>query len=290
MADPIISNKSFSHPLIGNFKRTKNCPIDDSWLISSISNLDTEIPEAVRYPGLYFYSLNERSFYYFETDLELPIKDNNKLSRYIEVPLAGGIYDYTNLDTLLSLYMTKGQSVYISPLGLLLFYDGTNFKYGAGEYQITDQTEWDTIPSIFRFQYARVNFQGVLKIVSETGELTDEVIHLESLQETFENARYYEYEGNLYYFINSVLYNLTSDVVKLYQENLSLQVSADYTDPLVTDNANIITHNLDSTKIFVQLIDYNNLVVNATFQVIDSNNILIKSLTTDNFTVVVYKL
>lgn len=290
MADPIISNKSFSHPLIGNFKRTKNCPIDDSWLISSISNLDTEIPEAVRYPGLYFYSLNERSFYYFETDLELPIKDNNKLSRYIEVPLAGGIYDYTNLDTLLSLYMTKGQSVYISPLGLLLFYDGTNFKYGAGEYQITDQTEWDTIPSIFRFQYARVNFQGVLKIVSETGELTDEVIHLESLQETFENARYYEYEGNLYYFINSVLYNLTSDVVKLYQENLSLQVSADYTDPLVTDNTNIITHNLDSTKIFVQLIDYNNLVVNATFQVIDSNNILIKSLTTDNFTVVVYKL
>lgn len=42
-------------------------PVDDKSLISAIANIDTELPDAIRYKGLAFYSEAEENWYYFKT-------------------------------------------------------------------------------------------------------------------------------------------------------------------------------------------------------------------------------
>ena len=41
-----------------NFKVTRNVPIDTRFLVTDINNIDIEIPEAIRYPGLIFFVKN----------------------------------------------------------------------------------------------------------------------------------------------------------------------------------------------------------------------------------------
>jgi hypothetical protein len=279
-------------PLIENFQRTRNVPLDTTQLISSINNFMIEIPEEVRYPGLRFFTVDEGSFYYFGNDLSTPILDN-RLSNFVTVPQNGSNdYDYSVLNSLLISYKSPGQTVFIVPLGILLSYDGTDFIYLGGKYQVNNQFEWDSIPLNLKFQYREVNFQGNLQIISIDGTLTDQVIQLTDLNGVvFENNRYYKYNGDLYYFITGTLFNLTTtSAILSFQQNITLQISSDYIDPLVVDTSNVITHNLNSSQVMCQLIDSNNLAIDALFNIIDNNNILIKSLTIETFTVIVYKM
>ncbi len=99
-------------PIPYNFGVNLNIPIDPRFIISSLDNIDTEIPLNLRYNGLIFFVVDatvndgtvetlEGLLYTFEKDLTKPIPLYDTIIRFIIHQIEISSRDYSNIDVLL---------------------------------------------------------------------------------------------------------------------------------------------------------------------------------------------
>lgn len=118
--------------IFNNFKQTKANPIDANTHISSISNIDSELPTKIRTLGYLYYVLDEKQFYVFV--------DGTNNSDFIKLS------SLVNTDQVrvvnLSVNINEGETIITHSLG-------------KSEYSIVSFT--DTNGNICHFNYKKFN-------------------------------------------------------------------------------------------------------------------------------------
>lgn len=284
MKTSIEENQTNYLPLLNNWKRSKNIPLDQEALISSLENVNTEIRIHTRYPGQTFFSIFENSLYFFDKNLQIRSYPKNNFI-YIVIEKTNDIYDYSQLiENLASYKMTDCSFAYIKSLNIILFYNGNEWKYYGGQYTVTNIDEWNTLDISLKETNKYVLLGGNLKIITSDGTLSNEIITVTELPSNPENNRYYKYLNNLYYSISGTLYKLTSEQTSVFSIITNISKHPYYNDTKNYDeNTNVIEHSLNSDKIEVKMIlntsnpENSDTLIYPIFKVIDNNNIMIYS-------------
>lgn len=238
-----IENLKAPKDIINNFRLRKNIPVDTRFLISSLANLDIEIPLSLRYPGLITFIPDATNpngagvLYYFGNDLTTPLILDDGVYTSSVKSLTIVSEDYTNLLADLVDYEIEGNIMYIQPLGIGIIYTSTGWEYFAGIYNVTDQLTYNTIPLSLLQPRKLVLLGGDERIINEDKTLSTKVIVVATLPGTPLEDRYYLYKGFLYITLDGVLHKLTS---KIYTN-----------DVVLVYGANEIIHNLESVNINV---------------------------------------
>lgn len=272
-------------PIPYNFGVNLNIPIDPRFIISSLENLDTEIPLNFRYNGLIFFVVDatkndgtdetlEGLLYTFEKDLTKPIPLNETILRFIIHQIEIDSRDYSNIDALLKkTYSKDGNIVTVKPLGVTyIWYDG-KWQYFSGDYYVKTEDEFKTIPEEFREEGAIVwigesSVSYVKKVILSNKELSNPIIELTELPETVtEDDRYYLINNYLYYSYNGNMFKIGDKIylrknVTLNPETLN-QIEHNFNSPYI----NCIFRILSINK------EVNNYVVPLGFKNIDNNTI-----------------
>lgn len=143
------------------FNLTKNIPIDRRLKINSLATVDTEIPVALRYEGLIFicedgqvnYQNDKSRFYTFDANLK-PILLFDYLNRRVKLGLEVEPADYPNLNTVLdqNCYPVLGTMVYVTPLDILVKWNGTKWETILGSIKVKTEAEYKSLPDNFKNQ------------------------------------------------------------------------------------------------------------------------------------------
>ena len=271
-------------PIPYNFGVNLNIPIDPRFIISSLDNIDTELPLNLRYNGLIFFVVDatvndgtvetlEGLLYTFEKDLTKPIPLYDTIIRFIIHQIEISSRDYSNIDVLLKkTYSKEGNIVTVKPLGVTyIWYDG-KWQYFSGDYYVNTEDEFNTIPKAFREEGAIVwigsNSTPTKKIILSDKELSNPIIELTELPTNItENDRYYLINNYLYYAYNGNMFKIGD---KIYlRKNITLN----------PETLNQITHNFNSPYIICifRIIstnkDVDNFVVPLGFRNLNNNTI-----------------
>lgn len=270
--------------------RTKGFPLDKYSRITTLSQINVEIPSAVRYDGMQFYVISEGKYYHFGPDLVTPLTTDFN-SKSIVFEQVGGVYNYTNLLTRLS-NLPLNELYYISPLNIYVF-NSLNPVCIEGSYKLTTINEWTTIPSQLKLVGSDVYIQdtGVINIVDNSKNLTSEVISVIILPSNPVNRRYYKMGSDLYYCVGGILYKLTGgDSLRRHitgSITLNKHPLYDRTLPLY-QTPQIITHDIGSKSLKVELIDSSNNHINIGYKIVDDNKIeLISAASLSNVNIVI---
>lgn len=290
------------------FKITKNIPIDYRFIVSSLNNLDTEIPLKYRYNGLTFFvvdgSVNDGTtlvgsnkkidgqinvgpttgtktlsgiLYTFEEDLTKPIPLHDTVLRFIIRQLTGYNNNWTNLVSDLNhTYAKAGSIVYVQDLGISVIFNGTDWEYFNGIYKINELAAWNTVPAQFkvpnRIVHVGTSDKYTIQIILSNKTLSNEILVVDSIPATPENWRYYLINGYLYYSIGGNVYPL-GDKFKVWY-NTSLVVGNnnfkhDFNSNLLSGYCRI-NNKADNQE-------YNNYEFPIEVVVVDTNTVNIKS-------------
>lgn len=218
-----------------NFNLNQPDPLDIRFRIATMLDLP---PIEKRYAGLIFFVIELDKPYIFLNDLTTP----QDLFGLVNSSNLFGVTsnDYSTLITTLnSTNPILGSLITVFPLSVTFIYTGAAWKYYSGEYKVTDNIQFESIPNSLRKIQALVIFNDNTKhIISDDLQLSDEVILLTQFPQTFNNNRYYKINGNLYYAISGVFYKIGENVKIITNKEL------------VKGN-NTITHNLNSSYISV---------------------------------------
>ena len=153
-----------------SFYLSNDLPLDAKTIISSIDNLNVELPVNHRYLGLIFFTKTEKKFYTFRNDIntaELFINDANVSNTF-------GIYvdNYSQILTELNKYISLGKIIFVFPLNVAFIYNGTNWEYYSGIYNIRTGVDYNNIPNQIKKIGIKVNYNG-LKIWNENLLVSD---------------------------------------------------------------------------------------------------------------------
>lgn len=281
-------NKKSAEQIIKNFDVRKNIPLDKRFLVANIDEIDTEIKVKQRFEGHFFFGYTHTvieeenvmtgDFYYFDKDLQpkkfLDLFSDLQIKQLVigETELADN--DYTNLLTLLNqTTQNPGSMIQVLPLNVVFMFDGTNWNYLTGNYNVENEPQFNTIPVSLRKANTLVKFESDPdKIILSNGDLSNYLIEISEVPETIENERYYNYDGFLYIGLNGSLYQIGTKIFLINDHEL-----------LIGNNE--ITHNLNSSNITCLFRIYNNdnqsledgLTFNLDYKFIDVNNIMIKA-------------
>lgn len=261
------------------------------FVIDSLTNFDTELPLELRYEGMFFYVSDGIDFngnstgqlYTLESDLTKPIKLSDLSLRYIINQIYVENENYTELINILNAIPGKkpGQIVTVEPLHVTFIYsggtgnfgnpDGTapTWKYFSGDYSVSTQILFNTIPTDLLAINKKVILGSVEKVILSNKTLSDVIIIANTINDITENFRYYSLNGILYYRIGGNNYNLTEKIQVFDPQNLVI-------------GNNQIFHTLKSTDIFVKMWIYSiddNAVQNipVDYNIVDIDSIKIKS-------------
>lgn len=282
MENSAIENLKSNKPIYNNFDIRKNIPIDKRFIITSLTEIDQEIPLNRRYDGLVFFVetsnvsdgtdiISTGHLYCFESDLTKPIPLHELSLRYIIRQITINPEDYTNVNNLLNKTFAKpGSIVMIKPLDIAVIFDGNVWSYFAGNYSVTSDVVFNTIPLNLVNLGNLVISNGIDKIIKSDNTLSDVIIEVSELPLTPEKDRYYSVNGFLYYSLGGNIYSVSE---KFYTKS-----------NLVSGN-NEITHTLNSTHIICLFRinvtegfdDMNNKVIQLPYNIIDENTININS-------------
>lgn len=279
-----LEKKNFGAPtfLLDSLKLNKPIPVDSRFMVANLDTLDVELPVKYRYPGLIFFveevelkvgTGNKETlgcYYCFETDVT-KYKPLHDLSlRYIVHQVTCQPSDYSQLLSILNekTYSIPGNIVDIKPLGIQVIFDGTNWKYFSGIYNISSDDIWSQIPDELKERNIIVLSNNIRKIVRANKQLADEIEDVTNIDEMHDDNRYYIFQDNLYYRIGGKTYRLTS---KSYFNQISL-VKGD----------NIIKHDLNASSLLVLCSLFDTIKgtsekILADVIFIDKNNINIRS-------------
>lgn len=181
-----------------NFQLTKNIPIDKRFKVTHISNVDEEIPQGIRYEGLIFiaaddatdYQGNESRFYTFEISKDeqtkgqlVPVLLFDYLNRRVKLGIELEPSEYKQINKILNenCYPVLGTTVYLSPLDIVVQWDGKAWKTICGTIHVSTEAEYTSIESNFKNQGWTVIITDTtgattLKYIRENLELSDPII------------------------------------------------------------------------------------------------------------------
>lgn len=290
-------NKTYT-PHNGSFRRTNNSPLDYDFIISSLENIDEELPVVTRYNGQIFFSVLEGKLYHFVNES----KDNQTIEDYVCLDeetvysLVLETEDYTNviteLDELFGDIEDKtGRRCYIKPLNIMVVNDGDNWVYSGGDYRISSLSVWDTIPVTLMSVGRQVRVGGVEYYnVGEDFVLEKRYIKAAAFPETLREGVYYEIGDYLYRVTGGYPWKIAlkrerQDDPIVSEESYviitNIDISNEFINHLSSAKNNIINHQLDSYNLNVVLLVGDQHVgysCSPEFEIIDRDNISIKSM------------
>ena len=290
-------NKTYT-PRNGSFRRTNNFPLDYDFIISSLENLDEELPVVTRYNGQIFFSVLEGKLYHFVNESE----DNEIIEDYVCLDeetvysLVLETEDYTNIITELDelfgdIEDKTGRRCYIKPLNIMAVNDGDSWVYGGGDYRISALSVWDTIPVTLMSVGRQVRVGGLEYYnVGEDFVLEKRYIKAEAFPETLREGVYYEIGDYLYRVTGGYPWKIAvkrerQDPVvseESYVTITNIDISNEFINHLSSAKNNIINHQLDSYNLNVVLLVGGDQRIGYScspeFELIDRDNISIKSM------------
>ena len=172
------------------FQLTKNIPIDNRFRIKNIGTVDVEIPQGLRYEGLIFsaedtltdYQGNNRRFYTFEVSKEngklVPVLLFDYLNRRVKLGITITSEEIPNLNKILNenCYPVLGTTVYVSPLDIIVQWNGTEWKTICGTIKLTSEDEYNSLEDNFKNQGWVVEIGETKNIILDNLKLSDQII------------------------------------------------------------------------------------------------------------------
>lgn len=261
-----------------SFIRTRNVPIDTSFVLENISELDNKIPLEIRYTGLIFFVMDAEInsgttigkqlntgyedgtinngpqvnkdkgeqkiiglFYIFENDLENPIPLHDTITRYFIYAIKVDESKYSNLNKYLNNTFAKaGSRIYIKNLDINVFcdYDG-NWKYLSGIYKVKSKSIFDSIPNNLKQPNITVNIDNKRKIIKSDLTLSDEIINL-GKDGSLSDCK----ENGRFYNVNGYIYYCFGDSVIpvsdkfMVKQNVTLNITEGNVNNIIEHNFN----------------------------------------------------
>lgn len=237
-------------------------PLDKKTRITSLTNLAEEIPLYHRYLGLIFYVIDIKKFYTFKNDInnaETLLADN-------EITNTFGIYveQYVDIPTELNKYTTLGKVIFVFPLNVAFYYDGTTWKYYSGIYNLRTNVDLNNLSVNLKNKGSKVIKDNILYIWNHNNTLSEYVTVTNTNDNlvVFNNPalqvedRYYKHRNQLYRVVSGSLWKIGSKVTQ-------------------TNNFNIIQGNTKIAEISVSQIGESALppYINAKLWIYDNINI-----------------
>lgn len=277
-----------------SFQRTRNVPIDTSFLLENFTELDEKIPLDIRYPGMIFFvkdaiinagvtvgkkdnagyesgvidtgpTLNGSQrrltgfLYTFENDLTKPVPLHDIVQKYLIYAVSVTPINYANLNTHLNnIFAKSGNIIYLDGLDITVICDyNGNWRYHSGTYKVTTEYWFDTIPDNLKEPntVVKITTTGETKIVKSDLTLSDEIINANSPSDCTENGRFYNINDYFYYCFGGFVIPISDKF--LVKANVKLEANS------ITN----ITHNFNSRYLSVYgIINYNSESVNNEYQ------------------------
>ena len=154
-----------------SFYLSNNIPLDKKTKITTLNNINTELPIFHRYLGLIFFVDDIKKFYTFRNSINLPellIADNlinNTFGIYVE--------NYYDITQELNNYQQLGKIIFIFPLNVAFYYDGNNWKYFSGVYNIRTNIDLNNLNNNLKFLGCKVIKDNKIYIWNEDNLLTE---------------------------------------------------------------------------------------------------------------------
>ena len=154
-----------------SFYLSNNIPLDKKTKITTLNNINTELPIFHRYLGLIFFVDDIKKFYTFRNSINLPellIADNlinNTFGIYVE--------NYYDITQELNNYQQLGKIIFIFPLNVAFYYDGNNWKYFSGVYNIRTNIDLNNLNNNLKFLGCKVIKDNKIYIWNEDNQLTE---------------------------------------------------------------------------------------------------------------------
>lgn len=301
MEASVIENKKTTKIILNNFRVSKNIPIDERFLISSLDAIDIEIPLKRRYNGLIFFVVDSvindgvddilsGVLYCFENDLTNPIPLHETVLRHLIYQVSVENENYSELDiTLNKTFPKPGKTIHVKGLDVVYIYNDTvsTWEYFSGVYKVSSDAIFDMIPNQLKSPGKLVIVDDgenpmQRKLISENLTLIDEVYVSDDIPTNPEDDHYYIVNGFVYYAIMGSIFKLSD---KIFTIDVNLE-----------PGDNNIIHNLGSTYILPILrINNNNenpdikegiMQLNIPYLPISENEIVIESRMFVNATII----
>lgn len=228
------------HKIAYMFSPDHNFPIDVRYKIPSLS---AQIEISKRYVGMIFFAEDTGILYIYKDSITEPIP----FSDYIGSSTIAGLYvsDYSYILDELNAIGTKtlGSLITVFPLGVTFVYNGVDWLYHSGRYNVTTEAQFNSIPKSLVADKKRVFITTTNEnfITLANGDLSEMILQLPANIADVIDERYYEYRGNLYYYIEGRLFNIGKQEILITGYNF-------------IDGVNTINHGMDSTTLSIRMI------------------------------------
>lgn len=209
--------------ILRNFYLPTGEPLDSKFIVNSLSTLNDEIPQFHRYLGMIFFCLEDKKHYFFDENLIIPkplINTNNIKSITV--------HEYNKIESNLENYKINGNMIWIFPLNVLYYYDGNNWTYLSGTYNIRLRDDINNLSTNLIQKGAPVNYNNELYLWGDNKKIipkftitnTTENLNLFNDSSNYINTQYFEHKKQLFQVINGNLYKVGSRVIQLSNFNL----------------------------------------------------------------------
>lgn len=212
---------------IESFYLSNDIPLDKKTKISSLTNINDELPIFHRYLGLIFYVTDIKKFYSFKNDInnpELLFADNlisNTFGIYVNI--------YSNIVQELNNYISLGKIIFVFPLNVAFYYDGTSWKYYSGIYNIRTNIDLNNLSDNLKSIGAKVVKDNLLYIWNESNNLSsfisntiisDNLTAFNNPNQNI-NDRLYSHRHQLYKVIDNKVYQIGSLIKQFENFNIN---------------------------------------------------------------------
>lgn len=252
-----------------SFYLSNNIPLDKKTRISSLSAINTEIPIFHRYLGLIFFVNDVKKFYYFKSDVnnaELLLADNvvtNTFGIYVE--------NYDNIPTELNNYATLGKIIFVFPLNVAFYFDGTVWKYYTGVYNIRTNIDLNNLTLSLRSVGQKVTKDGLTQLWNENRVLVPYLSNTATPENlvAFNNTtqpvdgRLYSHRKQIYKVIDGKLFKIGSSIKQTLNFTV-LNGETKITEILLTEIGDTLLPPYINANLWI----YNNISINNNTQVL----------------------
>ena len=278
MLNMISEMKRQYESIVSPLKLVKGLPIDCRFVISSLNNLNDDIPIAYRYIGLIFFNLEDSKFYFFKSNVNEPIPLDKEIKNSFNFVAETYGDAMANKDNLMN-----GQIVFIKNLNANFQKLENGLRYISGDVRVTNSQDWSNIPSDAKFPGIEVTLvnsedanQNVTYFQTHEGTLQQVDEDLQLFPDKPVHGKVYKVNGK-YYLVNNENY------INIGNQKRTKQIN-------IVKGKNTITNDFNSEKISIT-ISKNGYKIEYDKYTITENQIVFNSkLQIDNAQIVIEKL
>lgn len=278
MLNMISEMKRQYESIVSPLKLVKGLPIDCRFIISSLNNLNDDIPIAYRYVGLIFFNLEDSKFYFFKSNVNEPIpldKEIKNSFNFVAETYGDAMANKNNL--------MLGQIVFIKNLNANFQVLENGLRYISGDVRVANLSDWKNIPSDAKFPGIEVTVvnsedanQNVTYFQTHEGILQQVDEDLQLFPDKPVHGKVYKVNGK-YYLVNKDNY------INIGNQKRTKQIN-------IVKGKNTITNDFNSEKISIT-ISKNGYKIEYDKYTITENQIVFNSkLQIDNAQIVIEKL